>query len=177
MGCHGSFSVDGCSIFSGDNNKLSQWEMLEHALAAARVNPLAGPSRGKQQNRQGLLHSENPGQRRRALNYEPTNRPRGQAAYSPSPRTHAERSSSSPLHDFRTFFSGIRLSSDKQKERQPKQKALEVIDVPLGQATYGDVVGVDDGTRPYSLFCCLSWCQKKKKPDLPLPVYDSRPHE
>ncbi|KAG1727178.1 uncharacterized protein EDB91DRAFT_1164735, partial [Suillus paluster] len=156
-----AFSVDGRSIFGGDDNKISQWEIPEQVLAAACGK--AGPSRGKQKarNRQRLLHSEIPGQRRRALNYD-----------SPSPRTHAESSSFSPLHDFRTFFSGIRPSSDKQKERQPKQKAPEVVDVPLGQATYGDVVGVDDGTRPYSLFCCLSWCQKKKKPDLPLPVYD-----
>ncbi|KAG1727193.1 uncharacterized protein EDB91DRAFT_1339508 [Suillus paluster] len=170
------------------------------------------------QNQQGLLHSEIPGQRHRALNYERTNRPRGQAAYSASSRTHAESSSPSPLHDFRAFFSGIRPSSDnkqkerqqiiadtnlcadaerppstrfhgvttfsnlirsssdkkgKQKERQPKRHTPQVVRVPLGQATYGDAVGVDDGTRPYVLFFCLSWFQKKeKKPDPPRPVYD-----
>lgn len=83
--------------------------------------------------------------------------------------------SSSRLFDVRTFFNGIRPSSDtrKQNARQPKQKTPRVVDVPFGQATYGDVVGVDDGTRPYTLFFCLSWFQKKKKkPDPPRPVYD-----
>ncbi|KAG1723038.1 uncharacterized protein EDB91DRAFT_1173810, partial [Suillus paluster] len=169
-----AFSVDGYSMFSSNSNyQILQWEIPEAGPRSGCDK--AGPSWGKQlaRNRQGLLHSDIPGQRRRALNYECTNRPRGQAAYFVPPRTRAESSLSSPLHNFRTFFTGIRQSSDnKQKECQPKQKAPEVIDVPLGQATYGDVVGVDDGTRPYSLLCCLSWCQKKKKPDLPLPVYD-----
>jgi len=32
---------------------------------------------------------------------------------------------------------------------------------------------VDDGTRPYVLFFCLSWFQKKKKkPDPPRQLYD-----
>jgi hypothetical protein len=36
----------------------------------------------------------------------------------------------------------------------------------------GDAVGVDDGTRPYVLFFCLAWFQKKeKKPEI-RPVYD-----
>ncbi|KAG1735176.1 hypothetical protein EDB19DRAFT_2026255 [Suillus lakei] len=95
--------------------------------------------------------------------------------HSASPRANAEPSSSSRPFNVRTFFDGVQPSSDKgkQKARQPKQKAPEVVDVPLGQATYQDVVGVDDGTRPYVLFFCLSWFQKKKKkPDPPRPVYD-----
>jgi hypothetical protein len=36
----------------------------------------------------------------------------------------------------------------------------------------GDVVGVDDGIRPFVLFFCLSWFQKKEKKQEPRPVYD-----
>ncbi|KAG1726904.1 hypothetical protein EDB19DRAFT_1943677 [Suillus lakei] len=87
-------------------------------------------------------------------------------------RANAGPSSSSRSFNVRTFFDGVQPSSDRGK-----QKAPEVVDVPLGQATYQDVVGVDDGTRPYELdfFCCLRWFQKKKKekkPDPPRPVYD-----
>ncbi|KAG2754807.1 hypothetical protein P692DRAFT_201801422 [Suillus brevipes Sb2] len=40
-------------------------------------------------------------------------------------------------------------------------------------AGFADVVGVDDGERPYVLFFCLSWFQKKKKKEVPQPpVYD-----
>ncbi|KAG2741963.1 hypothetical protein P692DRAFT_201809982 [Suillus brevipes Sb2] len=36
-----------------------------------------------------------------------------------------------------------------------------------------DAVGVDDGYRPYVVFFCLSWFQKKKKKPEPQPiVYD-----
>ncbi|KAG1859342.1 hypothetical protein DFJ58DRAFT_840207 [Suillus subalutaceus] len=35
-----------------------------------------------------------------------------------------------------------------------------------------DVVGVDDGWRPFILFFCLSWFQKKEKKQEPRPVYD-----
>lgn len=35
-----------------------------------------------------------------------------------------------------------------------------------------DVVGVDDGQRPYVLFFCLSWFQKKEKKPEPRPLYD-----
>jgi hypothetical protein len=31
---------------------------------------------------------------------------------------------------------------------------------------------VDDGVRPYVFFFCLSWFQKKTKPDPPPVVYD-----
>lgn len=37
-----------------------------------------------------------------------------------------------------------------------------------------DVVGVDDGQRPYMLFFCLSWFQKKEKKREPRPVYDDK---
>jgi hypothetical protein len=33
-------------------------------------------------------------------------------------------------------------------------------------------VGVDDGVRPFVLFFCLSWFQKKEKKQKPRPVYD-----
>ncbi|KAG1723024.1 uncharacterized protein EDB91DRAFT_1087942 [Suillus paluster] len=128
------------------------------------------------------LQSEIPGQRRtNFVNYERLDRSRAHANHYTLPRAHAESSSSSRLHNMSTFFDGIRPSSDqkgKNKERLPRRK--EAVDVPFGQATYvcflqymGDAVGVDDGTRPYTLFFCLSWFQKKKKkPDVPLPVYD-----
>ncbi|KAG1735174.1 hypothetical protein EDB19DRAFT_2026253 [Suillus lakei] len=129
----------------------------------------AGPSLGKQRYMNGFFDPEIDGQRRNnSLNHR-------RIIHSTSPRANADPPSSSRLHGVRTFFSGVRPSSDKgkQKARQPKQKAQEVIDVPLGQATYQDVVGVDDGIRPYVLFFCLSWFQKKKKkPDPPRPVYD-----
>ncbi|KAG1735221.1 hypothetical protein EDB19DRAFT_1830341 [Suillus lakei] len=122
----------------------------------------AGPSKGKQRYMNRFFDSEISGQcRNKSRNHERI--------------THSEHPSSSCLFDIRTFFSSIRRSSGKgkQKARQPKQKAPGVVDVPLGEATYQDVVGVDDGTRPYVLFFCLSWFQgKKKKPDPPRPVYD-----
>ncbi|KAG2739957.1 hypothetical protein P692DRAFT_201811223 [Suillus brevipes Sb2] len=37
---------------------------------------------------------------------------------------------------------------------------------------YADAVGVDDGYRPYVVFFCLSWFQKKEKKPKPRPVYD-----
>ncbi|KAG1794681.1 WD40-repeat-containing domain protein [Suillus plorans] len=66
------------------------------------------------------------------------------------------------------------LSSDKgkQKARESKQGTAQVVDVPLGQATYADVVGVDDGNRPFVLFFCLNWFQKKEKNQEPRSVYD-----
>ncbi|KAG1771411.1 hypothetical protein EDD22DRAFT_842660 [Suillus occidentalis] len=80
--------------------------------------------------------------------------------------------------------SPVRSSSDKgkQKAHGPQRKIAHTADVPLGQATYvcffynsggfADVVGVDDGERPYVLFFCLRWFQKKKKKEVPQPVYD-----
>ncbi|KIK32371.1 hypothetical protein CY34DRAFT_19098 [Suillus luteus UH-Slu-Lm8-n1] len=70
--------------------------------------------------------------------------------------------------------SPVRSSSDKgtQKAHGPRREVAHTVDVPLGQATYADVVGVDDGERPYVLFFCLSWFQKKKKKEVPRPVYD-----
>ncbi|KAG2745275.1 hypothetical protein P692DRAFT_201793083 [Suillus brevipes Sb2] len=61
----------------------------------------------------------------------------------------------------------------KQKSREPKRRPVKIVNVPLGQATYADAVGVDDGYRPYVVFFCLSWFQKKKKKPQPQPVvYD-----
>ncbi|KAG1807274.1 uncharacterized protein BJ212DRAFT_756172 [Suillus subaureus] len=92
----------------------------------------------------------------------------------PPNRLHEESTASTPLPGGRAFFNPIRSSSDKGKQngREPKRKAVKVVDVPLGQATYGDVIGVDDGIRPYVLFFCLSWFQKKEKKPEPRPVYD-----
>ncbi|KAG2737512.1 hypothetical protein P692DRAFT_20760726 [Suillus brevipes Sb2] len=73
------------------------------------------------------------------------------------------------------FFNPTRSSSGKgkQKAREPKRKPVKVVDVPLGQVTYPDAVGVDDGYRPYVVFFCLSWFQKKKEKLQPQPVvYD-----
>ncbi|KAG2361612.1 hypothetical protein BDR07DRAFT_1409084 [Suillus spraguei] len=63
----------------------------------------------------------------------------------------------------------------KQRAREPRRKTAHIANVPLGQATYGDVVGVDDGVRPFVLFFCLSWFQKKEKKPEPRPVYDDDP--
>ncbi|KAG1812156.1 quinon protein alcohol dehydrogenase-like superfamily [Suillus subaureus] len=92
----------------------------------------------------------------------------------PPNRLHGESAPSTLLPGGRTFFNPIPSSSDKgkQKAREPKRKTVEVVDVPLGQVTYGDVVGVDDGIRPFVLFFCLSWFQKKEKKQEPRPVYD-----
>ncbi|KAG1728005.1 WD40-repeat-containing domain protein [Suillus lakei] len=174
-----AFSVDGRSIFSGGKDKkISQWEIPEDVLTAAESDSLANTkneARGKQKIK-CPLNSEIPGQRRNKLaNAEHLDRFFARGTHSASPLAHTERPSSSCLLDLGTFFNGIRSSSDKekQKERQPERKAPQVIDVPLGTATPGDVVGVDDGVRPYVLFFYLSWFQKKKKkPDPPRPVYD-----
>ncbi|KAG1860183.1 hypothetical protein DFJ58DRAFT_280193 [Suillus subalutaceus] len=175
-----TFSVDGRSIFSGGwDGKISQWEIPEDVLIAAEIDLSASAkneaARGKH-NMKRLLNSEIPGQRQsKPTTYQRFDTSRGWDTYSASPLAHAERPSSSRLLDLKTFFDGIWPSSDKkgkQKERRPKRNAPEVIDVPLGIATPGDVVGVDDGIRPYVLFFCLSWFQKKKKPDPPRPVYD-----
>lgn len=34
------------------------------------------------------------------------------------------------------------------------------------------MVGVDDGNRPFVLFFCLNWFQKKERNKEPRPVYD-----
>ncbi|KAG1727535.1 WD40-repeat-containing domain protein [Suillus lakei] len=142
-----AFSVDGCFLFSGGSDeKVSQWEIPEQVLAAVRSDPLvskknkAGPSRGKQRYMKGFFDSEVPGQRHNEpLNYEHIDRSQIQATHSASPRA-------DPSSD----------KKGKQKARQLKQKAPEVLDVPLGQATYGDVLVQ----------------KKKKKPDPPRPIYD-----
>ncbi|KAG2739064.1 hypothetical protein P692DRAFT_20756868 [Suillus brevipes Sb2] len=82
---------------------------------------------------------------------------------------------SPPLSAGRTFFNHARSSSvhGKQKARESQRNTASTANVPLGQATYADVVGVDDGERPYVLCFCLSWFQKKKKKEVPQPpVYD-----
>ncbi|KAG1858847.1 WD40-repeat-containing domain protein [Suillus subluteus] len=174
-----TFSVDGRSIFSGGcDEKISQWEIPEDVLAAAEIVPLASAKNEaacRKQNMKRLFNSEIPGQRRNKLvKYQRFDTSRGLDTHSASPLAHAERPSSSCLLNLKTFFDGIRPSSDKkgkQKEHRPKRNASEVVDVPLGTATPGDVVGVDDRIRPYTHFFCLSWFQRKK-PDPPRPVYD-----
>ncbi|KAG2066084.1 hypothetical protein BDR04DRAFT_1234206 [Suillus decipiens] len=95
----------------------------------------------------------------------------------PSNRPPAECSPSTSLPRGRTFFHPIQSPSNKgkQKAREPKRKSVRVVDVPLGQATYGDEVGVDDGVRPYVVSFCLSWFQKKEKKPARRPVYDDVP--
>ncbi|KAG1859345.1 hypothetical protein DFJ58DRAFT_913170 [Suillus subalutaceus] len=92
----------------------------------------------------------------------------------PPNRLHGGSAPLTPLPSGRAFFNPIRSSSYKGKEkaREPKRKTAQVVNVPLGQATYADVVGVDDGIRPFVLFFCLSWFQKKEKRPEPRPVYD-----
>ncbi|KAG1860359.1 hypothetical protein F4604DRAFT_1957798 [Suillus subluteus] len=89
-------------------------------------------------------------------------------------RPPADSSPSTPLPGGRAFVNSIQSPSDKGKKnaRKPKQKPVKVVDVPLGQATYADVTGVDDGTRPWVLFFCLSWFQTKEKKQEPPTVYD-----
>ncbi|KAG2112871.1 quinon protein alcohol dehydrogenase-like superfamily [Suillus clintonianus] len=97
----------------------------------------------------------------------------------PPGRLHTESSPLTPLPGSRTFFNPILRLSDKgkQRAREPKRKPVQVVDVPLGQATYADAVGVDDGVRPYVLFFCLAWFQTKEKKQVPRPVYDDDPEE
>ncbi|KAG1731666.1 WD40-repeat-containing domain protein [Suillus occidentalis] len=93
----------------------------------------------------------------------------------PSNRIHGESAPSSSLPGRSAFVNPTRSSSatGKQKAREPKPKPIKVVDVPLGQVTYPDAVGVDDGYRPYVFFFCLSWFQTKKKKPEPQPVvYD-----
>ncbi|KAG2741413.1 hypothetical protein P692DRAFT_20906686, partial [Suillus brevipes Sb2] len=93
----------------------------------------------------------------------------------PLTRTRANTPLSPPLSAGRTFFNHVRSSSvkGKQKARGSQRNTASTVNVPLGQATYADVIGVDDGERPYVLFFCLSWFQKKKKKEVPQPpVYD-----
>ncbi|KAG2123454.1 hypothetical protein DEU56DRAFT_983807 [Suillus clintonianus] len=104
-------------------------------------------------------------------------------ATSPLPSNHlyaeSPPSTSFKLPGGRAFFNTIQSSSKKgkQKARERKRKPAKVIDVPLGQATYGDAVGVDDGNRPFVLLFCLSWFQKKEKRQVPRPVYDDDPED
>ncbi|KAG1759754.1 hypothetical protein EDD22DRAFT_125982 [Suillus occidentalis] len=92
----------------------------------------------------------------------------------PSNRFRGECAPSTSLPGGSAFFNFTRSSSGKGKQKAgvPKRKPIKVVDVPLGQATYADAVGVDDGYRPYVVFFCLSWFQKKEKKPKPQPVYD-----
>ncbi|KAG1760177.1 WD40-repeat-containing domain protein [Suillus occidentalis] len=93
----------------------------------------------------------------------------------PSNRIRGESAPSTSLPSGSAFFNPTQSSSanGKQKAREPKPKPIKVVDVPLGQVTYPDAVGVDDGYRPYVFFFCLSWFQKKEKKPEPQPVvYD-----
>ncbi|KIK43120.1 hypothetical protein CY34DRAFT_804122 [Suillus luteus UH-Slu-Lm8-n1] len=92
----------------------------------------------------------------------------------PSNRIRGESVPSTSLPGGSTFFNPTRSSSVKGKQKAGvlKRKPIKVVDVPLGQATYADAVGVDDGYRPYVVFFCLSWFQKKEKKPEPQIVYD-----
>ncbi|KAG1811628.1 hypothetical protein EV424DRAFT_121105 [Suillus variegatus] len=89
---------------------------------------------------------------------------------------HRDSSPSTPLPGGRAFFNPILSSSGKgkQRAREPERKTAQVVDVPLRKATYADVVGVDNGERPFVLFFCFSWFQKREKKVQPLPVYDDQ---
>ncbi|KAG1753091.1 hypothetical protein EDD22DRAFT_235859, partial [Suillus occidentalis] len=92
-----------------------------------------------------------------------------------SNRIRGESAPSTSLPGGNAFFNPTWSSSGKgkQKAREPKRKPVQVVNIPFGQATYADAVGVDDGYRPYVVFFCLSWFQKKKKKPEPQPVvYD-----
>ncbi|OAX32265.1 WD40 repeat-like protein [Rhizopogon vinicolor AM-OR11-026] len=180
-----AFSVDGRFIFSGGRDKkMLQWEIPEDVLVAASDDPLAdepktkaSPSRGKQKNPRSHLDREVPGQRPNVA-HRHIEVLRREAAHSALPfRADANSSPSTRLHGVKDFCNRMRPSSDtkrKQKERGAEREAPEIVDVPLGQATYCDYVASDeDGRRPYALLFCLSWFQKKeKKPDPPPQVYD-----
>ncbi|OAX36948.1 WD40 repeat-like protein [Rhizopogon vinicolor AM-OR11-026] len=180
-----AFSVDGRFIFSGGHDKeILQWEIPEDVLIAASSDPLAAepntqvdPSRGKQKNLKSHLDNEILGQRRNVA-HRRTEMLRREVSHSALPfRADADSSPSTRLHGVKDFFNRMRPLSDtkgKQKDRREEREALQAIDVPLGQATYGDYVASDeDGRRPYALLFCLSWFQKKEtKPDPPLQVYD-----
>ncbi|KAG2747879.1 hypothetical protein P692DRAFT_201572526 [Suillus brevipes Sb2] len=92
----------------------------------------------------------------------------------PSNRIRGESAPSTSLPGGNTFFNSAQSSSakGKQKVREPKQRPIRFVDVPLGQVTYPDAVGVDDGYRPHVVFFCLSWFQKKENKPKPQPVYD-----
>ncbi|KAG1732538.1 hypothetical protein EDD22DRAFT_852719 [Suillus occidentalis] len=93
----------------------------------------------------------------------------------PSNCIHGDSTHFTSLPGGNAFFNPTHSSSakGKQKVREPKRRPIRFANVPLGQATYADAVGVDDGYRPYVVFFCLSWFQKKKKKPEPQPVvYD-----
>jgi hypothetical protein len=75
------------------------------------------------------FQSEIPGQRQnKPLNYQRT-------IYSTSPLAYTDSPSYPRSRDLRTFFDGIRPSSDKkgkQKERRSIRNAPQVFDVPHG---------------------------------------------
>ncbi|OAX32529.1 WD40 repeat-like protein, partial [Rhizopogon vinicolor AM-OR11-026] len=138
-----AFSVDGHFIFSGSfDGKMSQWAIPEDVLAAARcdhmaveLNAEAGPSRVKK-NPKSHLDREIPGQRhniaeRRVDSSRPVVTRSGFS-------TDAEHLTSNRLSGMKNFFIRMRPSSDKAKQtgHRPKREASEVVDVPLGQATY-----------------------------------------
>jgi WD40 repeat protein len=118
-----AFSVDGRSIFSGGNDKkISQWEIPEDVLAAVECDALASAkneaARSKH-NMKRLLHSEIPDQRRnKSATSQRFTTSQGWATHSASPFTHAESPSSSRLFDLKTFFNGMRPSSDNKGKKK-----------------------------------------------------------
>ncbi|KAG1848263.1 hypothetical protein F4604DRAFT_1687796 [Suillus subluteus] len=104
----------------------------------------------------------------------------------PPNRSRAESPPSTPLPSGRTFFNHIRSSSDRGSKRPISHNTNENLHKSstfLSDKLYmfmssdcvifqGDVVGVDGGKRPFVLFFCLSWFQKKEKKHESRPVYD-----
>jgi len=193
-----AFSVNGRFVFSGGlDKKISQWEIPDDLLTTARGDPLpgrlktettisnsphkhqrqAGAARGKQKNLKNHIDKEIPDQRRNMADRR-IDRSRREITHSEHQYSaDADSPSSTGLHGVKDFFNRMLPSSDakgKQKERRAEREAPELVDVPLGQATYGDyVASEEDGRRPYALLFCLNWFQKKeKKPDLPPQIYD-----
>ncbi|KAJ8579480.1 WD40 repeat-like protein [Rhizopogon salebrosus TDB-379] len=173
-----AFSVDGCFIFGADmDGKTLQWEIPEDVLAAARdalvrkVKTEADSSRRNQKNTKAFLDVEITAQRRNTEDRRRINRSSGVVTQSKfQSSANANNLSYTRLDAFQHFFHRMRPLADTEGRRLTR-RTPEVADVPLGDATYRDyVAGEEDGVRPYSIFFCLGWFQKK--PDPPRQLYD-----
>ncbi|KAJ8584581.1 WD40 repeat-like protein [Rhizopogon salebrosus TDB-379] len=135
-----AFSVDGCFIFSAnDDGKTLQWEIPEDILAAAcdalasQPRTEAGPPRRKQKR-------EIPRQRRTMVDghmpHIDTSR-RGATHSWFQSSADANSFSYTRLHAVQRFFDKTQPSADtKGKQgRRLTRRTPEVVDVPLGQAT------------------------------------------
>ncbi|KAJ8582782.1 hypothetical protein M405DRAFT_830046, partial [Rhizopogon salebrosus TDB-379] len=144
------------------------------------------------QNRKAFLDVEITAQRRNTANRRGFNRSRREVTHSRlQSSTDANSLSYIRLHGIRHFFNRMRPSADTERKqrRQLARRTPEFTDVPFGQATvvccfpgsfksethlihrqHDHVAGEEDGVRPYSIFFCLGWFQKKL--DLPRQLYD-----